>query len=58
MVKIQIPSMELDVKLIYDKNSIDVDSKVDGHKKPKLLEVYTSFCLRLQRLTLASLDHK
>ncbi|XP_022795309.1 uncharacterized protein LOC111333925 [Stylophora pistillata] len=64
MIKIQIPSMKLDVKFIYDKNSIDVDknsidvdSKPDGHQKPKLLEVFTSFCLRLQRLTSASLDN-
>lgn len=32
--------MELDLKLIYDKNSIDVNRKLHGHRTPKLLEVY------------------
>ena len=31
--------MQLDLKLIYDKNSIDVNSKLHGYRKPKLLEV-------------------
>ena len=31
--------MQLDLKLIYDKNSIDVNSKLHDYRKPKLLEV-------------------
>ncbi|XP_022799455.1 uncharacterized protein LOC111337428 isoform X2 [Stylophora pistillata] len=39
-VKIQIPSMDLELMLIYEIASIDVQGKSDGYDRPKLSKVF------------------
>ena len=49
-VKIQIPSMDVELKLIYEKNSIEVNSKAYGYTRPKhskVLDLMVRFIFRL-----------
>ena len=48
-VKIQIPSMDVELKLIYEKNSIEVNSKAYGYTRPKhskVLDLMVRFIFR------------
>ena len=49
-VKIQIPSMDVELKLIYEKDSIEVNSKAYGYTRPKhskVLDLMVRFIFRL-----------
>ncbi|XP_058942775.2 uncharacterized protein [Pocillopora verrucosa] len=39
-VKVQIPSMDVELKLIYEKNSIEVNSKAYGYARPKHSKIF------------------